>query len=106
MKHLSTNWMNQGSCRDIPVADKDQWFFSQDPSTVHKDRVKARQVCSICPVKLQCAMYAIINKEGADSHSHSIVWGGMVYRERLEFFRSAKKNNEWDGLVEESKIYV
>jgi len=103
---LSTEWMKDGTCRSIPVADKDKWFFSQDPATIYKDRARAKQVCHICPVVKQCGVYAILNKESTDSHSRNIVWGAMMYRDRLEHYRDAKRHGLWEQIVEDSGVVL
>ena len=70
--------LEEGACRD------------EDPEIFFPDRNmptwgKAKAICDKCPVRMQCLQWAIENKE-----QHGI-WGGMVYRERLEYKRKYKR---------------
>lgn len=50
--------------------------------TGERDRAcAAKEVCSGCPVRLECLEFAI-------DHDCTGIWGGMDYRERLRYARN------------------
>jgi WhiB family transcriptional regulator, redox-sensing transcriptional regulator len=63
------SWMGQATCRGI---DTERWFDAKPPKRV---RAHIRDVCSDCPVALQCLSYALVNDEGHGA------WGGRTMAE-------------------------
>lgn len=51
---------------------------------------QARNICRNCPLRLPCLEYALENKFNYG------IWGGLSYRERLEF----QKVRAWASLME------
>lgn len=64
----STDWMQQGNCRDTSPAV----FFPSDGAGVER----ARAICANCPVATECLEYALV------LHIDHGVWGGCSERER------------------------
>ena len=50
-------WMTDAACT-TPTVDPDIFF-----STHHDDVEAAKEICRPCPVKMQCAAYALANRE-------------------------------------------
>jgi WhiB family transcriptional regulator, redox-sensing transcriptional regulator len=69
------NWRAMGSCRRADAS----MFFSADRSdgpVSRRREVEAKAVCARCPVRSQCAAYALTTGE-----RHGI-WGGFTGTER------------------------
>jgi WhiB family transcriptional regulator, redox-sensing transcriptional regulator len=61
--------------------DPEAWFADKgDWWAVHR----SRELCNLCPVKRQCAEYAIVNNELYG------VWGGLTTKERLAIRKKAR----------------
>lgn len=69
------NWQEQGSCRE---ADPTLFFHPQNErglARARRDRA-AKAVCAACPVRIECADYAIRSREPYG------VWGGLTEEDR------------------------
>lgn len=69
------SWFNKGLCKDHDT----NLFFAETGENL-KTR-KAKTICSGCPVRLECLVYALENKEPFG------VWGGTTYRQRGRMMR-------------------
>jgi WhiB family redox-sensing transcriptional regulator len=75
-----TKFMERGLCKGKPT----DWWFPMLPPGMGRDVVrrvreesrKAKELCSVCPVRLECLQYAIDNKEEYG------IWGGLDEKER------------------------
>ena len=70
---MSTEWMAEGKCREVPPAV----FFPSDGLGVQK----AQRICAECTVTEECLEYALVN------HIDHGVWGGRSERERRRIMR-------------------
>jgi WhiB family transcriptional regulator, redox-sensing transcriptional regulator len=69
------NWQEQGACRR---ADPTMFFHPQNErgsSRVQRE-LRAKRVCAVCTVRLECADYALRAREPYG------VWGGLSEEER------------------------
>lgn len=74
------HWQELGSCRD---ADPMLFFHPQNErgsSRIRRDQ-NAKRICASCPVRLECADYAIRAREPYG------VWGGLSEDDREAIFR-------------------
>lgn len=74
------HWQELGSCRD---ADPLLFFHPQNErgsSRIRRDQ-NAKRICASCPVRLECADYAIRAREPYG------VWGGLSEDDREAIFR-------------------
>ncbi len=74
------HWQEHGSCRD---ADPLLFFHPQNErgsSRIKRDRA-AKRVCAVCPVRLECADYAVRAREPYG------VWGGLSEEDRENIYR-------------------
>lgn len=73
------HWQENGNCR---TADPALFFHPQNErgSTRRKRDEAAKAVCSACPVRVECADYAIRAREPYG------VWGGMTEEEREKVY--------------------
>jgi WhiB family redox-sensing transcriptional regulator len=62
-------------------SDPEVWF---DPKTVDI----AKEICDDCPLRIQCARYAIENEI-----EHG-VWGGMSEQDRVQAIKTLKRNGK------------
>lgn len=68
------DWAPYGNCRG---RDTSIWFLDDHKSAEGKKSAKeAKEICSTCPVRIQCLNYAIVNKERFG------IWGGLTPHER------------------------
>jgi WhiB family transcriptional regulator, redox-sensing transcriptional regulator len=67
-ENLTPGWMERAACRGLDRA----LFFPE----LGGNAAKARMLCSICPVRLECFEYALADPEITG------VWGGTTDRER------------------------
>ena len=73
-------WQEQGACRRV---DPTIFFHPQNErglSRIQRDRT-AKAVCASCPVRLECADYAIRAREPYG------VWGGLSEEDRERIYR-------------------
>lgn len=86
--------MERASCRGMPL---DMFYEPYNSNILFWNRDVGKptiqDVCSHCPVRIDCRLYAIANriKDG--------IWGGMFHYERVKFAntyheRYAKRINE------------
>lgn len=68
----SISWMADGACVGL---DPEAWF----PAPGEKVPAAVRKICQRCPVRLECAEYAINNESRIEG-----VWGGLSYNERVK----------------------
>jgi WhiB family redox-sensing transcriptional regulator len=73
---MDTTWMASGKCAVEPP----EMFFPSDGVGV----IRARRICSTCPVKEQCLEYALVNRI-----EHG-VWGGCSERERRRILKKRR----------------
>jgi WhiB family redox-sensing transcriptional regulator len=67
---------------ETPCMSAPDLFFPPDEETLGNSRVVyAKQLCGLCPLRLQCLEYAIDNNE-----KHGI-WGGLTRYERNKISR-------------------
>ena len=78
-------WQHRGACRD---RDSSQFFHPDGERGASRGRreLAAKQVCRRCPVRAQCAAYALATREPYG------VWGGFTEHERLQLLRAG-----WSG---------
>ena len=65
----SPPWMRDAACRGM-----DPELFFPERGASPADYEEARAVCATCPVRQECAEYAVPEKHG--------IWGGLSERER------------------------
>ena len=70
---MSDEWMSRGTCRIDKTIPPDTFFPGKNEPQKLK---KAREVCSICPVKEECLDYALSN------YILHGIWGGTSERQR------------------------
>lgn len=73
-------WQERGACRSV---DPTLFFHPQNErglSRMRRDR-SAKAVCASCPVRLECADYAIRAREPYG------VWGGLSEEDRERIYR-------------------
>ena len=63
-------WHERGACRLFPELD----FVDARPST--PEALACRTICSVCPVRVECAVGALERRERWG------IWGGLDYRDR------------------------
>lgn len=68
------DWAVNGLCTDLGADTEYDWFPEDDLQT--EQSIRAQQVCSLCPVRVECANYAIKHKI-----PHGI-WGGLTETQR------------------------
>jgi WhiB family transcriptional regulator, redox-sensing transcriptional regulator len=73
------DWQEQGSCRS---ADPTLFFHPQNErGSARRSRdLAAKSVCASCPVRLECADYAVRAREPYG------VWGGLTEEERERIY--------------------
>jgi WhiB family redox-sensing transcriptional regulator len=77
-KDADTDWMVDGLCRQV---DPDLFF----PDAGANGSLKARRVCSSCPVMDECLSYAL------DHPGILGVWGGTTESQRQSMIRRARR---------------
>jgi WhiB family redox-sensing transcriptional regulator len=87
-------WQKRGVCRD-----RAYFFFYEDGDTVggppaHRE-LRARQLCGQCPVRAQCAAYAL------RLHEPHGIWGGFTEAERARIIAIG-----WEDLADEDRLSV
>lgn len=91
-----TEWETWAYCKGYPK----EWFFAESGQGRYYNS-KAKELCSECPVQLNCLNYAI-------AHEEMGIWGGMTEKERkklpvvvLEYVRNNYREFE---LIEDRRI--
>jgi WhiB family transcriptional regulator, redox-sensing transcriptional regulator len=71
------DWWDSAACAQV---DPDLFFPAHASSGVNR---LAKRICAGCPVRGECAEYAVKHDEGFG------VWGGMTERERRRLKRAS-----------------
>ena len=71
------SWMKQGACRGL---DPNLFF-----PIYEKDEAVPKEVCSTCPVRIECLEYSLERRE-----DHGI-WGGTTEKERRRLRRQRRR---------------
>ena len=81
-------WQLRAACRD---EDSSLFFHpAGERGAVHDEREAiAKQICSRCPVRRECALHALNARERYG------VWGGLTEDERHELARPARAAGPW-----------
>jgi WhiB family redox-sensing transcriptional regulator len=86
MSHDYPEWHEQARCADKPQ----EWFFGGEeqpgkarhrPSLSMSEVRRAKAVCFLCPVQMECLDYALTH------HEEFGVWGGSTSRDRARYWR-------------------
>ena len=77
MNHADVDW-SQAACLGTYT---ESWYV--EGHTAHADYVALRRVCKVCPIRDECAEYAIYNEAFG-------FWGGLAPKER-ERLRSKRR---------------
>jgi WhiB family redox-sensing transcriptional regulator len=85
---LSQEWAADAACRAVLP---DVLFVRG------AEQNRAKQVCSGCPVRVQCLAEAL------DNNIEWGVWGGMTERERRSLLRRRPNVTSWSALLEEAQ---
>lgn len=71
-------WKEQGACR----TESTELFFDESHGRkAQAIELKAKAVCSRCPVRVECLEFAIATNE------HNGIWGGLTDKERRSLKR-------------------
>lgn len=86
-------WQHRGACRD---RDSGQFFHPDGERGASRGRREreAKKVCQLCPVRAQCAAYALATREPYG------VWGGFTEHERLRLLREGGLSLSSSGEVD------
>jgi len=79
------DWASAAACR---VSEPDELFVRG------ADQHRAKQVCTVCPVRTECLAEAL------DNEIEWGVWGGMTERERRALLRRRPNVTSWRRLLE------
>ncbi|MGI8433547.1 MAG: WhiB family transcriptional regulator [Nocardioidaceae bacterium] len=82
------NWADVASCR---ASRPDELFVRG------AEQNRAKQVCSMCPVRTECLAEAL------DNNIEWGVWGGMTERERRAILRRRPNVTSWRVLLETAR---
>lgn len=74
-------WRDSAACSGTSTDD----FFPEDKGGANV-YLRARCLCFNCPVQQQCLQYAI------DNSIYWGLWGGLSYRERLDFLKGKRSS--------------
>jgi hypothetical protein len=98
-------WREDAACAEIPW-EYVYWFFGEGdevsglPSlAVHEQHERARMICYLCPVQLDCLSYWL------DTGEEFGIWGGLTVSQRKRYLTPMLRKKDWRG-VEEVMIEV
>lgn len=74
------DWMDSAVC-----AQTDPELFYPDKGEPAYD---AKRVCALCPVRIECLLYALTNREPYG------IWGGLTARERHHLTHSTNEGRD------------
>jgi len=95
---LKAEWRNRALCKLFKIPTP--IFFEIDSGK--RAALSARQalsVCSVCPVQTPCLYEAM-------KYNYDGVWGGTIYRQRLEFVRQYLENDLNNLTLDFAKQFV
>lgn len=80
------NFHEHAACRQHP--DPDLWWYVTsrfpDQQQLNALRViEAKDICSTCPVKLECLQEGLVKENMNNRDGHGSIWGGLMTSERL-----------------------
>jgi WhiB family redox-sensing transcriptional regulator len=73
-------WVAQAACRGVPL----EVFFPATNKDDGPPYEKARAICAVCPVRVDCATHYMATEPNHDRHGFA---GGMSPRERRGLYR-------------------
>jgi len=85
---LSQEWAADAACRTV----RPDVLFVRGA-----EQNRAKQVCSGCPVRVECLAEAL------DNNIEWGVWGGMTERERRSLLRRRPNVTSWRALLDEAR---
>lgn len=75
--HTTLNdWRSLAACMSVPEPDRVFFPIGEEPPL--EDVLEAKAVCAICPVRVECLVYAV---ETNQTHG---IWGGLTASERTD----------------------
>lgn len=80
---LNDGFKERGLCRYAP--DPEIWWPNGTTGDEELKITEAKQVCDICPVKLECLLYAV------EERQYFGIWGGTTEEERKEGRRAHRR---------------
>lgn len=82
-------WREDAACAEIPW-EYVYWFFGEgDELAVHEQHERARMICYLCPVQLECLSYWL------DTGEEFGIWGGLTVSQRKRYLTPMlRKKNE------------
>lgn len=95
LAEFDRSWQKSAACKSAPQ----EWFFPADRMPAPP---QAKELCKLCPVRLECAIFAIEMsiKDG--------IWGGFNVRQRraigLETFKTWKEERDEQRAVSEEPV--
>jgi WhiB family redox-sensing transcriptional regulator len=82
---VSSDWSDSAACMD----QDPEYFFSETTKSIQY----AKQLCSICVVKVDCLDYALENDEQFG------IWGGFTHHERSRLQKSESPLNRLASYI-------
>lgn len=83
-------WIDLAQCRLEAIPTR--WFYSDEETKQYDHDKEVMDVCSRCPVRIQCGDYAMRENEPG-------IWGGMYEDQRTKL--KARRKSAWDAMLED-----
>lgn len=92
------SWREDAACAGLPWEYK-VWFFgegNEDIVPVHEQHERARMICYLCPVQMDCLFY------WHDTDESFGVWGGLTVSQRKRYLmpQIRKKSDPYEVFTE------
>lgn len=87
------SWRKQAACVQLPWEFR-AWFFGEGAEAVpvHEQHERARMVCYLCPVQIDCLNYWYETDEGFG------VWGGLTVSQRKRYLMPKIRRSRGDVM--------
>lgn len=89
-------WRDEAVCNRLPWEQR-TWFFGEGTDLpVHEQHERARTLCYLCPVQLECLDYWL------DTLEEFGIWGGLTVSQRKRYLMPVlrKASNEEEAIPE------
>lgn len=90
------DWREEAACSKLPWEYR-AWFWGEGNSLqVHEQHERARMVCYLCPVQMECLRYWV------DTDGDFGVWGGLTESQRKRYLKPLLRKQETDEAMFET----
>lgn len=91
-------WRDEAACTDLPWEYRLYFFGEGAELPVHEQHERARMICYLCPVQMECLGYWL------DTEGEFGIWGGLTISQRKRYLLPTLRRSK--APLEETMVEV